>query len=754
MVMITRETIYYINLRQAYFLAPRNASRISSRTVLFTDVPKRDLDNTRLRSIFHQVERIWIATDCKELEELIEDRDDVAFKLEDAEIELSQMANKIRLKEKGRSNRSRNHNPETVGSAAAIWVKDKKRPTHRTKKIVGKKVDTIEWARKELPNLIKKVKNEQQKHRHCSSELVGAVFIQFETQRAAQTAFQLTAHELPLHFVPRAVGIPPDQIIWKNLGVKAWKRTVRGVLATGFIALMVLFWSIPVAFIGALSNIDSLTTKVPFLSFINNLPPFVVGIITGLLPTVLLAALVTLVPITCRCVYQISRFWQEFKSNMHPDIAKKTGAVTLQEAELKTQNWYFAFQVIQVFLVTTFTSGAAAVVTSIIQTPTSAPLLLAKNLPKASNFYISYFILNGLVMASRTLLNTVQLIMFNVVGKARDKTPRQKYKRYIKLSGVKWGSQYPKWTNLGVIGMSFLYQPCDNGHPLTNIAIAYSCIAPLVLGFATIGFVLIYFAARYNSFFTQTTTIDSNGQAYGRALQQLMVGVYLSEICLIGLFALRTGSSAASSGPLVLMVLFLIATALYQNVVRRALRPLTRTLPITLLADMERRSDVEQEMEGGDTRSSDGTHEYDAHPNDLINTNTHSNGQLSTQRASESYGHKQGSVVHRFFNPEKDTSYGTLASFFQSWSHFQPLQYPPNIVQDAYLNPAISNETPVLWIVKDEMGISAQEITNSSLIIKIRDDGARFDEKGKIRWDLDIRGAPIWREDQEWERMI
>jgi hypothetical protein len=439
---------------------------------------------------------------------------------------------------------------------------------------------------------------------------------------------------------------------------------------------------------------------------------------------------------------------------MHPDIAKKTGAVTLQEAELKTQNWYFTFQVIQVFLVTTFTSGAAAVVTSIIQTPTSAPLLLAKNLPKASNFYISYFILNGLVMASRTLFNAFALFMFNVVGRTRDKTPRQKYKRYIKLSGVKWGSQYPKWTNLGVIGMSFSCLPCDNGYYLTYTAIAYSCIAPLVLGFATIGFVLIYFAARYNSFFTQTTTINSNGQAYGRALQQLMVGVYLSEFCLIGLFALKTGSSAASSGPLVLMVLLLIATVLYQNIVRKALQPLTRTLPITLLADMERQPDAERGMNGGNTRSSDRIHEYHAQPNDLTNTNSHSTGQLSTHHASESYGRKHGSIIHRFFNPDKDTSHSILASFFQSWTHFQPLQYSSNIAQDAYLNPAVSNETPVLWIVKDEMGISAHEIAESSRIIRIRDDGAHFDEKGNIRWDFNIRGAPIWRQDQELERLI
>ena len=57
---------------------------------------------------------------------------------------------------------------------------------------------------------------------------------------------------------------------------------------------------------------------------------------------------------------------------------------------------YMAFQVIQVFLVTTFASGAASVVTQIIDNPSSATTLLAENLPKASNFYISYFILQGL----------------------------------------------------------------------------------------------------------------------------------------------------------------------------------------------------------------------------------------------------------------------------------------------------------------------------------------------------------------------
>lgn len=132
-------------------------------------------------------------------------------------------------------------------------------------------------------------------------------------------------------------------------------------------------------------------------------------------------------------------------------LAKFAGAATLTEVELKTQNWYFAFQVIQVFLVTTFTSGAAAVAAQIVSNPPMAVTLLAKNLPKASNFYISYFILNGLMTAMLQFLNLVPFLLFYVLA-ILDKTPRKKYNRWLTLQGLGWGSIYPRFTNLGVIG--------------------------------------------------------------------------------------------------------------------------------------------------------------------------------------------------------------------------------------------------------------------------------------------------------------
>src|ERR1700754_2830457 len=105
-------------------------------------------------------------------------------------------------------------------------------------------------------------------------------------------------------------------------------------------------------------------------------------------------------------------------------MARKSGLVTLPAIELRTQSWYMAFQVIQVFLVTTFASGAAAVVTQIIDNPSSATTLLAENLPKASNFYISYFIVQCLGIATGDLLNIGALVSFNVLARFLDKSPR------------------------------------------------------------------------------------------------------------------------------------------------------------------------------------------------------------------------------------------------------------------------------------------------------------------------------------------
>lgn len=79
--------------------------------------------------------------------------------------------------------------------------------------------------------------------------------------------------------------------------------------------------------------------------------------------------------------------------------------------------------------------------------------LLSQNLPKASNFYLSYILIQCLASGAARLANFGDLIRHEVIGKATA-NPRRQFYRWRRLSIIHWGSEYPRFTNMGVIGQS------------------------------------------------------------------------------------------------------------------------------------------------------------------------------------------------------------------------------------------------------------------------------------------------------------
>lgn len=123
--------------------------------------------------------------------------------------------------------------------------------------------------------------------------------------------------------------------------------------------------------------------------------------------------------------------------------------------ELFVQHAYFVFQVVQVFLITTLTSAASTAVTEILKNPLEIKDMLSENLPKASNFYLSYILIQCLAAGAAKLANIGDLFRHEVIGKSTA-NPRRQYSRWRKLTNIHWGSEYPRFTNLGVIGASTL----------------------------------------------------------------------------------------------------------------------------------------------------------------------------------------------------------------------------------------------------------------------------------------------------------
>jgi len=72
--------------------------------------------------------------------------------------------------------------------------------------------------------------------------------------------------------------------------------------------------------------------------------------------------------------------------------------------------------------------------------------------------------------------------------------------------------------------------------------------------------------------------------------------------------------------------------------------------------------------------------------------------------------------------------------------------YEESVAANAYYPPSVTSETPLLWIPRDEAGISTQEMAHTSKVIPITDIGCTMDEKNNLVWDTETARPPLWAE--------
>ncbi|CAB4256622.1 similar to Saccharomyces cerevisiae YOL084W PHM7 Protein of unknown function, expression is regulated by phosphate levels [Maudiozyma barnettii] len=540
--IIYKELYYYTLVRHAAMTTPLYDGLLSSHTVIVTELDDSLMQEGEFERLYPSLKSINYAYDLKELNDLVEERQKDGTKLESAVNSCVNKATKKYLKKDYVEGKPQD-NLDT-------YVPYEKRPKHRLgkwfmpplKKWFGReKVQTITYCGEHISELNEKIHPLQQKW--TQNEKFPSIFIQFGSQLNAQKCYQsLEAVLGKKKFGKKFIGATPKDINWTNMSMTTKERHIKRILANTFLTLLIIFWAIPVAVVGCISNVNFLTDKVHFLRFINNLPNVLMGLITGILPTVALAVLMSLVaPIITK-------------------IGNISGAITFEETSLYVQKWYYAFQVVDVFIVVTLASSASATVDAIIKDPTSAMTLLAANLPKASNFYIVYFLLLGLTTPAGNLLQIVTFILSKILH-VLDNSPRAKWTRYNVLSEPNYGVLYPAIQILTVIMLS------------------YTIIAPIILVFTTLALITTYVANLYNLVYvTVPPKHDLVGKNYPYAIFQVFVGIYLAQVCLIGLFIM-----AKAWGPLVLECFFLVVTALTNIYFKRMFLPVLNIVPLSAI---------------------------------------------------------------------------------------------------------------------------------------------------------------------------
>lgn len=369
---------------------------------------------------------------------------------------------------------------------------------------------------------------------------------------------------------------------------------------------------------------------------------------------------------------------------------------------------------------------------------------------------MSYVILQGLSISSGALLQIVPLILFYVLGALLDGTVRKKWNRFSGLSSMQWGTTFPVYTNLVVIIFS------------------YAIISPTILLFGAVAFFLLYVAYLYNLTYVFQESPDGRGIYYPRALFQSIVGVYIGQVCLLGLFVVGKGW-----GPIVLQVIGICVTVFIHLHLNTAFDHLTKVVPVDTMKPLDGVSDTPSfkniyqgigegkvkknnfganinmdgikelpefpikkyhkktesatEQQVDNSLFSENTFEYQFNPNNEANTNVNAENiieDVPLLADGDTMKIPSAPWWKRFLKPHIYYSYKVLKGRLPE---IYGLVDPDERVNDfdiahAYDYPAVSAQCPVLWIPRDPFGFSKALISDVSGVVEMNDENATIDE--------------------------
>ena len=375
--------------------------------------------------------------------------------------------------------------------------------------LIGETVDSIEYYTKELNQMNKKVAEALEEE--YPPVVRGIGFVTFQDSAAANTAKQLFLNKDPHTFIVRSAPEPRD-IFWENVKQKPLLKRldfipIRSLIQTAGSFFLVTFWSIPVAAVQALTKLEQLEARFGF-----KLDDGTSAFLSGILPTVILAALMYVLPVLI------------VKS------VKFGGVLTYSEIDKAVSMRFLALQVKDVLLVSTLSGALVETVQTMITEPKEIPSLLAGSLPNLYFFYVSY------VMLLAFAFYPSQLLQISKVVKQFIAVKRAKGNERLRRAALKPG-------------------PPSQGIPRTYtsallvfiITLVFSSIAPLILPFSLLFFVFGWSVVRYMAMYVWEPTYESGGIMWLNVVDAIIYGLIIYQCTFIGLFTLKNSFTQAAA---------------------------------------------------------------------------------------------------------------------------------------------------------------------------------------------------------------
>lgn len=358
---------------------------------------------------------------------------------------------------------------------------------------------------------------------------LNAAFVTFSDLTSANIVRQTVQHAVPWSVVPVEPPMP-DFVNWKNVGISSSSKNIGELLSSVFTVVLCIFWTIPVAFVQSISNVQGLTGLLPFLKepVENNewiaealavLAPLLLLVFISLLPTILL----TFVKFECGI---------EIETLKHPSLFSKLAI----------------FTIVQTFFISTISSTLFESLQGIIDDPASGITLLSEALPAQAAFFIQLIMVQCLVPLGIELLRITPVVM-NLIRKllaflmGHNLTEKERNEAFI-LPALGDPAEY--------------YFGSETGSKLVMLLMVqyvYSCMAPITSYFTLLVFCFHTIGLRNQFIFIYPSMNDSGGKLWLNLQRLSMIYMIIAEIILFVLLLSKVYIAALLLIPLIIMTI-------------------------------------------------------------------------------------------------------------------------------------------------------------------------------------------------------
>eukprot|EP01125_Pyxidicula_operculata_P013371 TRINITY_DN4430_c0_g1_i2.p1 TRINITY_DN4430_c0_g1~~TRINITY_DN4430_c0_g1_i2.p1 ORF type:complete len:879 (+),score=125.77 TRINITY_DN4430_c0_g1_i2:286-2637(+) len=302
----------------------------------------------------------------------------------------------------------------------------------------------------------------------------------------------------------------PNDILWPNHSpdIGSLQRISSWLVGVTIIFFLVFFWVIPTTLAAGLANLQTLS-QLEFLDFIvewTSVNPELKSIIEGLLPQlVILGFFLLLIPLI-QYVTELTDYPRSRTSRTRLILRK-----------------YFVFKIVNIYMAGLLANSFFSIIDQlqdILERPLTLLDLLGTAIPTQASFFINFVVTSALRETTLRLLRPHIVIKELFVLYLWVKTPRD-WKALYKPERFDYAEAYADRAFIMIV------------------TLCYSSIAPLILPFGVLYFLIMYLTEKYKLLFTCKNKEESGGVLWTTVFNQLCIGVVLYHLTMIGVFVLR-----------------------------------------------------------------------------------------------------------------------------------------------------------------------------------------------------------------------